>query len=456
MKTILYTLLITLLFVSCKKEQKVDYTVISGTILNGESKNLRLSGLNNSFNKTIDISEKGTFNDTLNVDAGHYMIFTDGGVVYLYLEPSYSLNLSLNVKDYSSSIKFSGEGSEINNYLVAKRKKQHELEGKNVFEVNEADFKKLQNDIRTVLIAFLSTQNELPESYKKKEKRNIKYTYLNKLNDYEFYHAHYTKNPDFKVSEEFLKEGEELDYNNEEDYFFSYGYANLVGTYYNEQAEKIAESESIPHDVALMKAIGTATNDSIKNTLLYKKAQFGVTYTSDIEAYYTAFMEASTNQKHKDAITENYTILRTTSKGKPSPKFVDYKNNAGGTTSLDDLKGKYVYIDVWATWCAPCKAEIPFLKEVEQKYHDKNIEFVSISIDSSKDHDKWKKMVADMELGGIQLMADNDFKSKFVEEYFIKGIPKFILLDPDGIIINPNAPRPSDDKLIDLFNQLNI
>jgi len=47
--------------------------------------------------------------------------------------------------------------------------------------------------------------------------------------------------------------------------------------------------------------------------------------------------------------------------------------NAGGTTSLDDLKGKYIYIDVWATWCGPCKAEIPFLKDVEKKYHGKKL-----------------------------------------------------------------------------------
>ena len=63
-----------------------------------------------------------------------------------------------------------------------------------------------------------------------------------------------------------------------------------------------------------------------------------------------------------------------------SPSF-NYDNYAGGKTKLEDFKGKYVYIDVWATWCGPCRAEIPFLKKVEEKYHDKNITFVSISVD---------------------------------------------------------------------------
>lgn len=134
-------------------------------------------------------------------------------------------------------------------------------------------------------------------------------------------------------------------------------------------------------------------------------------------------------------------------KGTPSPQFSNYENHAGGTTSLADLKGKFVYIDVWATWCGPCKVEIPHLKKVEADYRNKNIEFVSVSIDRPKDHAKWVSMVDDKELGGVQLFADNNWESKFVKEYYIKGIPRFILVDPDGNVVTPDAPRPSDPKL---------
>jgi thiol-disulfide isomerase/thioredoxin len=143
-------------------------------------------------------------------------------------------------------------------------------------------------------------------------------------------------------------------------------------------------------------------------------------------------------------------------KGNASPKFVNYENFKGGTTSLDDLKGKYVYVDVWATWCGPCKREIPFLKEIEKAYHNKNIEFVSISIDKAKDHDTWKQMVLEKELGGIQLFADNDWKSQFVTDYKINGIPRFILIDPQGNIVTPDAPRPSSDDLKKLFDELKL
>lgn len=137
----------------------------------------------------------------------------------------------------------------------------------------------------------------------------------------------------------------------------------------------------------------------------------------------------------------------------PSPTF-DFENYAGGTTKLEDFKGKYVYIDVWATWCGPCRAEIPYLKAVEEKYHDKNIVFVSISVDVKKDYEKWRKFVGDKALGGVQLIADNDWKSDFVKAYKISGIPRFILVDPNGMIINADAPRPSSPVFQEEMNKM--
>ncbi|SEN58531.1 Thiol-disulfide isomerase or thioredoxin [Flavobacterium sp. CF108] len=131
---------------------------------------------------------------------------------------------------------------------------------------------------------------------------------------------------------------------------------------------------------------------------------------------------------------------------KPSPEF-DYENHKGGKTKLSDLKGKYVYIDLWATWCGPCRGEIPYLQKIEEKYHGKNIEFVSISVDTPKDHAKWQKFVTDKQLGGIQLFSDNEWKSEFVTSYNVTGIPRFILIDPKGNVVDANASRPSSPDL---------
>lgn len=132
--------------------------------------------------------------------------------------------------------------------------------------------------------------------------------------------------------------------------------------------------------------------------------------------------------------------------GSASASF-EYENHKGGNTKLEDFKGKYVYVDVWATWCGPCRAEIPSLKKVEEKYHGKNIEFVSISVDVAKDHEKWKSFVSEKQLGGVQLFADKDWSSDFIKAYGVTGIPRFILIDPSGKIVKADAPRPSDPEL---------
>lgn len=140
--------------------------------------------------------------------------------------------------------------------------------------------------------------------------------------------------------------------------------------------------------------------------------------------------------------------------GQKSPTF-DFENHKGGKTKLDDFKGKYVYVDVWATWCGPCRAEIPHLKKLEEHYHDKNnVVFVSISVDKAKDHEKWKNFVVEKELGGVQLFADNDWNSEFVKGYQINGIPRFIIIGPDGNIVNADAPRPSSGDIYETFDKL--
>jgi len=136
-----------------------------------------------------------------------------------------------------------------------------------------------------------------------------------------------------------------------------------------------------------------------------------------------------------------------------SPTF-DYVNFAGGKTKLEDLRGKYVYIDVWATWCGPCRGEIPFLAKVEEKYKGKNIAFISISVDEDKDFEKWKKFVSDKQLGGIQLFADKNWNSEFITSFGINSIPRFILIDPKGILINADAPRPSEPQLQEKLDSL--
>lgn len=135
--------------------------------------------------------------------------------------------------------------------------------------------------------------------------------------------------------------------------------------------------------------------------------------------------------------------------GRPSPEF-NFPDINGKNVSLADLRGKYVYIDCWATWCVPCRGELPHLQKLEETFKGMNIAFVSISCD--RDKAKWEKMVKDQNMGGIQLWGNET--NEFMEKYRVQSIPRFIFIGPDGRIINPDMTRPSDPKTIEALGMV--
>lgn len=124
----------------------------------------------------------------------------------------------------------------------------------------------------------------------------------------------------------------------------------------------------------------------------------------------------------------------------------------GKRFDLADFKGKYVYIDIWATWCGPCKVQIPFMKELEKQFHDAPIHFVSISLDKEEDKPIWKKMVRENQMSGVQLFAGKE--NNFGYDYQIQYIPTFLILDKDGNIMIDRAPAPMDYQTGEINQQL--
>ncbi len=191
---------------------------------------------------------------------------------------------------------------------------------------------------------------------------------------------------------------------------------------------------------AFEEKINTLLNDKKIDTAVVKREEQGLNgYIDGLKKRYP--------QEHQTRIK--------LAKGKASPKFENLENYNGGTSSLDDYNGKFVYIDVWATWCKPCLAQIPALKDLEKAYEGKNIVFVSISSDRPDKHEEWKNMIKTKGMGGIQLYAGENVS--FFQEYQIASIPRFIFIDTEGNIINSNAPRPSEkDKIQAMFEKAGV
>lgn len=134
----------------------------------------------------------------------------------------------------------------------------------------------------------------------------------------------------------------------------------------------------------------------------------------------------------------------------PDLKFTDID---GKEFSLNSLKGKYVLIDVWASWCGPCRRQMPHLKKLEETLKDKDIAFVGITTDIYSGKLAWEAIVKKGEPGGVQLYAGGS-REVFVKLFKVTSIPRFILLDKEGRIINLNVPYPSEPATLEILQNL--
>ncbi|MEN8187335.1 MAG: redoxin family protein [Bacteroidota bacterium] len=337
MKKIVLVFLTAITIFSCKETPK-DYVTLQGKITNPKDSVLTIMG--KSFMRPIQVTENGTFKDTLKVTNGFHGFKNGVMQSFIYLKNGDEIILNFDSEDFPGSIEFSGEGAGTNIYL-----------------------------------------SEKMEYIQKENLNNVKETFALSKEDFD------------------------------------------------------AKMERIKNEVAEMLENAKDLDTTVYNMEVDQNAKM-------IE-YFTANYE----REHKS--------LEAFKPGTPSPKF-NYPDVNGKNVSLDDFKGKYVYIDIWATWCAPCKREIPFLKELNKEYKGKDLAIVSLSIDKMENKDKWLQMVKDKNLEGTQIMADKDWNSEFTMAYGIKSIPRFILLDKEGNIVNSDAPRPSDPRLKETLNGLDL
>ena len=184
----------------------------------------------------------------------------------------------------------------------------------------------------------------------------------------------------------------------------------------------------------------------INNKIFKMMEQRGLASLSDSDI--EAFRRFVKTPELIDSFETLYDKWNNISEGSPSPIFNAIDVN-GNKFSLADFSGKYLYIDVWAIWCGPCRIEIPHMKELEERYHGKDITFVSISCDA--DLEAWKSRVNEG-MTGVQLHFDEG--DNFMDDYIITGIPRFILLDREGKIISSDMSRPSDQETAVKLDQL--
>lgn len=383
--------------------------------------------------------------DIPNLVTGYYTLTIDEKEIKLYLTPESNIHINLEAEN----IEFFGKDSEPNNYL--KRKYSSEFDwytnyyktkqtGDKTIYFRDNYISKLKQELRQQTSNSQFVQTELKE---------LDYQYFNQLLlDKIMLETSPTTN------EAIIKDLEKamtININDSQGLNSSENFISVV-------ARILVAQNRIDN---LGNYYSSINNPNFKThfleslvSALHKELQFGqddYKKSKTIESFIT-------KQQPKDSI--GYDIFNLYNKFHEAEEKLasfSYENVEGEMVSLENLRGKYVYVDFWATWCVNCIKEFPYLEKLESKFEDHEIEFIGISVDKLEVKEKWKKMVAQKELENIQLIApflghpdreniDDEFmKLLYVNAYWL-GIPHYALIDPNGKIIDAYFYRPSNPK----------
>ena len=364
----------------------------------------------------------------------------------IYLQKGDDLTISFDANDFDNTFAVKGGNEKAIDYL-----NKIQLTGLFNYIQPWSEFKATVDKKITSMKRLLKARKfAADDKFLKMEEGRITYFYANAFLMYPVSHTYLTQDTTLVLGKDYydtlrqyVKEDDDLADNDE--------YRNYMietAHVFDEAGKNIRQL--YPKVLAEMSYIGENTkSDKVRESLIHFLAFTyvegnGVENITDLQnLYYTYVTSPRLNDIFKKACAK----WDKAAVGRPSPMFKGVDVN-GKEMTLRDFRGKYIYIDMWATWCGPCQKELPFLKKLEEKFKGRNIVFVGLSIDQDKA--KWAASVKSGALSGTQLYIGKG--SKFQSDYRISGIPRFILLDPNGRIVNPDMTRPSSEDTEKILN----
>jgi peroxiredoxin len=153
---------------------------------------------------------------------------------------------------------------------------------------------------------------------------------------------------------------------------------------------------------------------------------------NELDSIYNAFDSSIKNSIYVKKIKESIDAIKRTAVGQQAPEF-EMPNVNGKAVSLSSLKDKYVFVDFWASWCAPCRAENPIIVKAYKQFKSKEFEILGVSLDDNKQD--WLAAIKKDNLPWLHVSDLKGWESSVVPLYGIRGIPANFLMDREGKII---------------------
>ncbi|MFZ6053199.1 TlpA family protein disulfide reductase [Halocola ammonii] len=425
--------------------------VVAGKITNPKNDRVLITGPND-FRDTLKLDEFGSFSGEVSLDEkAEYRFLHGGEYARIFLSPGDSIHLALDTKDFDKTLVFTGDEQVINTYFVnqvlTREKWNNQYPPRTIHELDP-----------NVFVAVVdSMYNEQRENLEQLKNSNLDEELIEReeiVLDFREAQEKIIYEPRRKqqlgVAEVMLPEGyysfmDELDFNNPKNLEVP-TFESFMETYLFLEADK-NNPDSFADPAKQMNAMFDVIDEEITNQEIKEELYTGLVLDNiryrglnGTEEVMPRVKEVVSDSTQLAEINEELAKWEQLAAGLPAPGFAG-KNLDGEEVSLTDMAGSYVYLDVWATWCAPCRMEIPHLEEMQESMKDENIRFVSLSIDEDKE--AWKEMVKEESLGGTQLHIGGAEKVEFSKDYLISGIPRFMIFDPQGQIVNVKATRPS-------------
>jgi thiol-disulfide isomerase/thioredoxin len=455
-------LLVPFLF-ACNQTEK------SGATLTGSTTNLTaghfILGGPGGARDSIFLNADGTFTHTfadLTKPANYYILVGTNDYMPFRVAPGMDLAVTFDAANFRPSLKFDGKGSDINNYLVNKTIKA----GNQDYEMYKLDpdaFRAKQDSTRSLMQEILSAaqKSDAKDPFWKTQEGNILYEWAINLSNYEAYHGYFAGVEGYKAPESFFSFVKEVDLNKpeylESDAFKQY-VSSTVGQAVQKKTEALKKADSTAQlNMSKIKretALELLTSKQVLDQYLYDDLSGEIQWKDlegEVQESIDYFVANCKDTALVNSLKTQVDEWRRLGKGQPAFDFTG-KDLQGNSVSLSDFRGKLVYVDVWATWCGPCKYEIPYLDTLETDYHGKNIVFISYSIDEDKA--AWEKFVPEKQLKGVQIIGENAWQSDLCKKYKIMGVPTFMLFDTEGKIVSVKMTRPSDKKTRETFDGL--